>query len=123
MTCTTHHLLDNQGLCHWCGLLLEPYWWPIAESPPYPMTIDIGAATEKANDELLKAADLIRQFKSLGYPCGHGRFNSSIDFSIATARILLRLAQQHPRWKRPDAKHEQLEIDDGPEDRVAARPS
>ena len=21
------HVLDNQGLCHWCGKLLEPWMW------------------------------------------------------------------------------------------------
>lgn len=23
------HTLDNQGLCHWCGKLLDPYLWGI----------------------------------------------------------------------------------------------
>lgn len=22
-----HHTTDNQGLCHWCGKLLNPDWW------------------------------------------------------------------------------------------------
>ena len=22
-----NHCVDNQGLCHWCGVLLNPEWW------------------------------------------------------------------------------------------------
>ncbi len=31
-----HHTVDNQGLCYWCGKLLEPDWWEAYAGEPHP---------------------------------------------------------------------------------------
>lgn len=28
--------VDNQGLCHYCGRLMEPEWWRLYAGKPHP---------------------------------------------------------------------------------------
>jgi len=30
------HTSDNQGLCHWCGALVNPDWWEAYAGEPHP---------------------------------------------------------------------------------------
>ena len=38
-----NHCVDNQGLCHWCGILLNPEWWSFYVDGP---------AVQQSNNEL-----------------------------------------------------------------------
>ena len=41
------HYCDNQGTCHYCGLLMEPAWWDLYVNGP-PSAKKAGGRTQKA---------------------------------------------------------------------------
>lgn len=36
------HYCDNQGLCHYCGIILEPSWFTLTNTPPKPAKVPLG---------------------------------------------------------------------------------
>lgn len=44
-----YHTADNQGLCWWCGTLVEPEWWEAYAGTPHPDTLTTN--TESKTDE------------------------------------------------------------------------
>lgn len=36
-----YHTTDNQGLCWWCGALVEPEWWEAYAGTPHPDTLNL----------------------------------------------------------------------------------
>lgn len=44
-----HHTCDNQGLCWWCGKLLEPTWWEAYAGYPHPDTE--GQSDDNSDDD------------------------------------------------------------------------
>ena len=52
------HYLDNQGLCHRCGILLEPAWWDHYIGKDEPMDVNWNDRTDTVKITDLRCGDV-----------------------------------------------------------------